>query len=215
MARHSGRPEYDGTHMPSARTTQSRILRAVAIAAAASPLGVAWALASCVLADPPPSLSPIPTEMPEILRNSAVPPEGTFTGWPVGTPFQVTVQIINPTEPVLYAMVEDDDSSAAALIPMPNHEIGPSPGGTITIPIPEATVPADGNCHTFTLYVDAIEDGITTSGSAGAWSAMNGAVTCNPQLCNSIKWTYEPAGLGGTCPAFDPGALRGRDASAD
>jgi hypothetical protein len=214
MARLSGQPEYNTARMPSPRTTRSRILRALALAAAVSPLGVAWSIASCVLADPPPSLSPIPPEMPTIIKGSMTPPEGIFTGWPVGTPFVVPVQVINPLDQVLYAMVEDDGTPAATLITssrLSQQIAGPVNSGRITIPI-DATIPGDGTCHTFTLYVDAIEDEPT----AGQWSASGPVVMFNPLLCNVVRWTYVPAGGTGDCPIpYDAGTLHRTDGSAD
>ena len=198
--------QTDSTVMVHVRTRRSRVLRGFALAASAAPICVAWILSSCVLADPPPTLPTIPPAMPSIVKASMTPPAGTFTGWPTGAfTFGIAVQVINPTDAVHYAMVEDDGTPAASLL-QTAHTAGPGNYGQITLDI-AATAPGDGNCHTFTLYVDAIED--------ASWQAYPpSTVTCDPNLCNPVTWLYEPAS-GAGCPAFDAGAALGRDGSAD
>jgi len=184
------------------RLTRSRILRAVALGAAVAPLGVAWGLASCILADPPPSLPVILPEQPKVLNT--FPPPGNFTNWQSGLNFVVQVLPINPNDGVLYAMVEDDGTANSRLLATP-HNVPAGDGGAIEVSVP-APAPSDSSCHTYTLYVDAVED----SPPSGSWSTSPGppgTVTCNPGLCVRVVWNYEPTGSGATCPSFDAGGL--------
>jgi len=196
--------------MGTRRLTRSRTWCALALGGVLAPMGALFATGSCILADPPPALPTILPQQPQVLTTD--PPQGTFTSWPVGLlTFIAQVQVINPTDPVLYAMLEDEGTAGSKLVTPAGTQAQPGDGGVIVVTV--SATPSDTNCHTFTLFLDAIED------NNGGWVEFVGTpatVKCTQSLCRTVLWTYQPRGSSGTCPVFDAGGLPAmRDASAD
>ena len=196
--------------MGTRRLTRSRTWCALALGGVLAPMGALFATGSCILADPPPALPTILPTQPLVL--TTYPPQGTFTNWPVGgLTFIVQVQVDNPTDGVLYAMLEDEGTAGSKLLTPSSDQAGPGDGGMIVVPV--SATPTDTNCHTYTLFLDAIED------NNGGWTEFFGTpatVKCTQSLCTQVHWTYQPPGSAGTCPVFDAGGLPViRDAGPD
>jgi hypothetical protein len=196
--------------------SRSLAMRAALVGAGLA--AIAGSFASCILADPPPALPIIPPAAPMLHSDSAYPPPGIFTGWPLGgLTFVVQVQVLNPIEGVWYGMLQVEGTANSSLVP-PTTALSPAgDGGLITLMV-TPPAPSDSNCHTFTLVVDSYDDGMQNN---GMWFPMVGgmgvpaALPCNPLLCTTIQWTYEPAGSAGTCPVFDAGVPPLQDAGPD
>jgi hypothetical protein len=167
-----------------------------------------------------------------------VPPPGSvFTNWPAGgLELYVPVLAVDTTETYQFVLMEDygtpnsvplspnlNPPTAGAPCTQFNCFFGaPDAGGVEDVPVPLIPIPADSNCHTFTLFVGA------TPGSAFPTPKTPPSLSIEPSplggsivfpffgTMDQIQWTYDPSGGLGLCPLYDAGALTdGPDASMD
>jgi hypothetical protein len=190
--------------MPRDRTNRVFALGASVILAA---LVVVVGAASCLLADPPPGLPNVPSEVPSIVTTSVVPPAGQiFTNWPEGgLTLIVPVQVLNPLIQYQFLLMRDYMTPASSpqgvSFSGPFGPPDPDAGGLEFVPVPTIEKPVDPNCHTYSLFVglnlslvpeQSPGQGFTVRASSGD---------------DVVTWTYSPSGGVGPCAAYDAAGL--------
>lgn len=199
--------------------TRSSALRAVALGAVVAPLWVAWSATSCLLADPPPALLTIPTQVPMILPGSVPPAGAIFTNWPAGgLQLKVYVQLLDPTATYQFLVMEDYGTPNSAPLSPPSKFNGfftqTNPDGSAIEEVPVPPIPLavdDPNCHTFSLFVAPAAAG-SGSGHISSLQAQqqqkDGPYFVSSFLGSAvISWTYAPAGGLAECAAYDAAGL--------
>jgi hypothetical protein len=176
--------------LPGSPPLRRKVLAGLALAS----MGFAGT-ASCILADPPPTL-PTYIELPPVIYgNSAMPPASLITvGWPQAgvLEFTVPVQVYGSTN--FYVFEDYGGLDGGVQIQTDLRTLAPEDGGGVQLIDFSADLGGDSgaSCHTITLFADA--------DSSAAPNAPTGCV-----LCSYVTWTYDPTGAGG-CATFDAGA---------
>jgi hypothetical protein len=179
------------------RSNRSRVLRAVALGAAVAPVGIAWGVASCILADPPPSLPTIPPLLPQIQVASVVPPPSVcLTNWPEGA-FNFVVPVLVPTPNVKLnaVVIEDYGEPASKIVDIPAISAPLDGGSLYEVPL-SVPKPVDTSCHTISFWT-----------GDSAWSTTdNVPATLACTECWFVEWVYDPSGTC-NCSIYDAGGL--------
>jgi hypothetical protein len=160
------------------------------------------AVASCVIADPPPDLPALPRHHPIIVKGSVVPPYGAVLA-ELPSKFVVPIELIDPETSFEYEVFIDYDGTnpRQPADVAPPGPITPTPsdidGGieTIEFAIP-STALDPAACHRIELVV-ALGFDFRFPHTPDA----NGA--------DSIVWLYNPSGDPGSCPRYDAGGTDG------
>jgi hypothetical protein len=186
------------------RLTRSRVFRAVALGAAVAPIGIAWGVASCILADPPPSLPTLPPLLPQIEVDSVVPPLPILTSWPSagGLNFAVPVSFPIPNAPQ-NVVVFEDYGTPASVIAKSVKVPPPLDGGSQVLLQFNLPKPPDESCHYVWLWAG---DGTSFTATQADPPLSPATLTCDPAECTFVKWLYDPVATG-ACSLFDAGPL--------
>jgi hypothetical protein len=154
-------------------------------------------VASCVLADPPPTLPPVPNEPPNLGLATASPQQGPISTWPdtvdgflvpvyVGDPSQ-TVEWIAYIDPNPYLSLDIPISPKPALVPAED-------GGWVRLIRAVLPEPLEPGCHTIVVVV--------------AYAFNQGTDTpVYPPGGSLISWTFNNSSDPLSCGSYDAGAL--------
>jgi hypothetical protein len=184
---------------------RSRSMKVAAAIAALLASAVAMsALASCVLADPPPDLPKPPKHHPIIVKASVSPP---YTQVLAELPAKlvVPIELIDTDTSFLYEAFVDYDGSDPRQGPyyVPTKAITPTPatvdGGVtiVEVPLSSSDQALDPSvCHRIEVLVALSFD-------------FQAPHTPDEYGADSVVWFYNPSGDPGGCPRYDAGGADG------
>jgi hypothetical protein len=161
-------------------------------------------VASCVLADPPPTLPPVPNEPPDLGLAAAVPQQGPIATWPDTVDgFLVPVYVGDPSQSVEWVAYLDPNPYVGVDIPISSNKNGtPAPllaadGGWVRLIRAVLPEPVDPGCHTILIVV------------AYAFNPGPGEklTPVSPPGGSTISWTFNNSGDPLSCGSYDAGSL--------
>jgi hypothetical protein len=165
-------------------------------------------VASCVLADPPATLPPVPNEPPDLGLAMASPQQGPISTWPDTVDgFVIPVYVGDPSQTIEWIAYVDPNPDLSVDTPISSKNGAPVPvlaqdGGWVRLIRAVLPEPLEPGCHTIVIVV--------------AYAFSQGTpIPVFPPGPSMISWTFNNSADPFSCGSYDAGSLADAASSGD